>query len=451
MVIIDFEKAKRKVSSPAGGQEQRGEQIAQYGKKADEALERWKRWIPLEDRKVLAANFRWILEENSLKPRDFFWHDVGASSPNSFRMQLSRMKNENSKHIPASSGAWRRYIGFVNSTLRRLGKPVSKNLMMHYLTRGTRFHPTVQDIDKQEKKLVAGFYKYAEQIDKKYGLLQTYKKLAALAATNNSNVNRLGIGEYQIRVPFGEDWNLAKAFDEKVLRQKGLHGRSYMQCTVAELEGLCHIMDKWDLDIDEEPDLELEGLRNELKSYLWCIDSERILFWEDADSRPSISWASDFQYIPRSLLGMDLTFSVAEGESIDTLLSDYVDEKGVIESWEMELSYGGYIYLALYPDAEMKRIVPYVANYDFGCSWRTLEQAVRSSGDEVLIPANHTRSAPSVMSGLTELLIKNVSQIKKSMASSATLLLQHPLFVNEKKKDKELEEAIDAIWSDEDF
>lgn len=160
---------------------------------ASQQLLAWKRRIPMEERTQMAKNMDGLIRRYDIAPSDLDWHSDYATAVD-FRNVLFRSRvsgNSNpGKKLTAYATTWIRLIDYIKKFLGSRDVHVSREYLVELLTRGTRFHPSVQTLD-ESKRVLLFLEGYADKVGRDFGLIAHYRNSSKLRAQHFKDTGRL--------------------------------------------------------------------------------------------------------------------------------------------------------------------------------------------------------------------------------------------------------------------
>ncbi|RLA50434.1 MAG: hypothetical protein DRR42_13170 [Gammaproteobacteria bacterium] len=158
--------------------------IQKEGRLASNSLSRWSREIEDEDRKVMAQNMDRIIKKHRIKPSNLPWTDDYKNISN-FRNALSRSRlsspTAEKAKLTAFSVEWLRIIDYIVAFLGGKGCSVSKESLVGELVKGTRFHPSQQQVSSADK-ITEFLFSIGEKVSQENGLIHHYRESSVLRA-----------------------------------------------------------------------------------------------------------------------------------------------------------------------------------------------------------------------------------------------------------------------------
>ena len=166
--------------------------IQKEGRLASNALSRWSRKIKDKDRKVMAQNMDKIIIKYGIKPSNLPWEN-DYKNIKQFRNVLSRSRLSNPKiekaRLTAYSVEWLRIIDYVIAFLGGKESSISKEFLVGDLVKGTRFHPSQQQVSPADK-ITEFLLSIGEKVSRENDLIHHYQKSSALRAKFFKNYGR---------------------------------------------------------------------------------------------------------------------------------------------------------------------------------------------------------------------------------------------------------------------
>jgi hypothetical protein len=415
--------------------DQINQRIAALGGEAIESLGRWRTGLPIDDRVRLARNMDGLIREYKVKPGKLDWESYGYRDKESFNRDLSRMRlpetAEPGRRLLAHNTRWLHLLEMVQLSCTHSGEGVTLEALAERLTRGTRFHPT-KKINSRAEKLLYSLKLWANEVDEKHGLLTIYRRIAEARAEHFE----LYMRDYDEKSPDSFSINAAivrplDAFTNIPDENLPLFSRQLDSYTDED----------WDVFFSitsEESHQYYSGLRDDIDSWKPNFNPETTLFagWT-GEGTPSLSGNNSMEYLPSWFCGFY--------DSHDfRLLSQYQENTG----WPTIFSYKtgtldpegrrkeyaecgeGFVYLTLYPNAGLSRLVPYL--FSFTEEWSTfecLEEHHLTSGlqDKLFPPVG--RETEAIARELQSVIEDDYPQIREQWMNTAENLKSHPLLI----------------------
>ncbi len=160
---------------------------------ASQQLQAWRRRIPMEDRIQMAKNMDGLIRRYQIAPSDLEWQSDYPTAVDFrnvlFRSRVSGTSNPGKK-LTAYAATWIRLIDYIKKCLGSRDVLVSREYLVELLTRGTRFHPSVQSLDESKRVLLI-LEGIADKLAREFGLIAHYRNSSKLRADHFEESGRL--------------------------------------------------------------------------------------------------------------------------------------------------------------------------------------------------------------------------------------------------------------------
>ena len=412
-------------------------------------------------RRTFARNFAKLLKNYDLfYPRHFksICTDV-AGSYESFRTEFGRLKNPNSKNIPANKITWENYCKLLTKKLALSGDIVSEGYIAHKLTSGTGYHPTQKSPDETDK-IICSYQILADNFDHEFRLLNNYREISNFIV--DCTIKDI---ERKISPDDEWDWNssesvliihslLSDYFREEYLEERAFSGHRFIDLTRNELKeiiiSLKEIVDQCSSDTEEEEEEQERSyffyMRQEIQLYLKLTDYSQLHLINPM-------FQEDFRYYPHCLLGtyIDPDYIISENHLRDFLKRNS-DKNGILDPVFGKINYKDndrtklqYTYLVLFPDETLTKIEPSIVIEED--DWTMLvplnEDLIAFRGSN-FINTTFPHGQGSENNNLIDLL-SDPHRLIARLKETAPNLKNHPVLTRKKEEEQQRQNVIDTL------
>ena len=420
------------------------ERTRAQGGQAIESLTSWRRSIPMADRERLARNMDAILVEYRIVTSSLGWQQDYVTVEE-FRRDLHRM------HLPetaspgrkliASPAKWTRLLGYIARYLQANGESVSLEFLADRLIGGTRFHPTKKKLTGDEKLLyLLGLW--GNDLSKKFGLLETYRKIAR-ARAEYYRIHRCAIGSFS-KDPESEPAALeSKLSDEFTIPSDDaveLFEKKFVEYTESDWNALyVWIPDMYHRDY--------KFIQEEVTDWKNTYSEDGALHYA-GDGAPLLCWGNDIPFLPHWFVGyIDGDRKNVMTSQSDDWLAEILRQQGtqdpILLHQEIDWNLAG-AYLVLYPDSGMNRIVPWLYYLcEEGSAFDPVDRSYGLGEIKYFRPkgVNETTISHTLLRRVEE----SMDEVLHSWETTSRELESHPYVVWMKQRETNIDKAIDAV------